>query len=398
MTTGGGSGAQGAIAALWPAPASARPAWSPFGTGTDYLAVPSPRRPRLLVPVDVPGADRLLLRHGGGRRTRAGRVAWRTAQRSRLARWAPLPRLRVVAADDGIEAYLSQALGRAVRIGVLLGPDRANLKPVLALYPVPSRGDSKVLGFAKVATSAVTEPLLTAEAAALQQLERSPVPGVVVPRLLHHGAWRGRGVLVATALPLAQTGRRPARIGPEVVAGIARVGGLREQPLRQSAFWRQHSDSRLPSGWRSVDGNAWRRLVDAVPDVPCLLGSWHGDLGPWNAAQGDDHLEVWDWERFTSDVPAGMDAAHWPVQVALAAGAAASEAWPLIRRSVVDCLEALQRNESEAALVTAAYLVTVLDRYRHDAPETPTTALLTRVRWLLALADEVTSALHPESP
>jgi hypothetical protein len=310
-----------------------------------------------------------------------------------------MPRVRVVPAPDGIEAYLSGALGRTVRIGVLLGPPRANLKPVLALYgDGPSGGRSgPVLGFAKVATTHVTAPLLGAEAAALQRLALSPVPGVAVPELLHHGTWRGCGVLVATALPLAQRGRRASRIGTDVVAGIARVAGLTEQPLRHSEFWYQHSDPALPEGWRGVDGGAWRRLVDAVPDVSCVFGCWHGDLGPWNAAQDDEHLEIWDWERFATDVPAGMDAAHWPVQVAVGARVPVAQAWPRIRGSVADCLEALQRNRSEATLVTAAYLMTVLDRYRADAPETPTAALLTRVRWLLALADEVTSALDRES-
>jgi hypothetical protein len=311
-----------------------------------------------------------------------------------------MPRVRVVPDPDGIESYLSSALGRTVRIGVLLGPPRANLKPVLALYgdePLTAGRPGPVLGFAKVATTDITAPLLAAEAAALQRLEISPVPGVVAPRLLHHGTWRGRGVLVATALPLAQTGRRPARIGSDVVAGIARVAGVSEHPLRQSGFWQRHGHAALPEGWSDVDGTAWRRLVDSVPDVTCLFGSWHGDLGPWNAAQGDDHLELWDWERFESDVPAGMDAVHWPVQVALAAGAPVSQAWPTIHESVVGCLDTLQRNVYEAPVVTAAYLVAVLDRYRQDASEAPTPALLARVRWLLALADVVTSALDKES-
>ncbi len=395
---------------LWPAPASARPTWSPFGDGVDYLAVPSPRRPRLLVPVDVRGADRLLLRHGGGRRTRAGRAAWRTAQRSGLARWAPVPRLRVVPAADGIEAYLSQVLGQPVRIGVLLGPPRANLKPVLAIYAGDPRAPGRVLGFAKVATTQVTAPLLAAEAAALRLLARSPVAGVVAPQLMHHGTWGERDVLVTSALPLAQTGRRPSRISTDVVAGIARVDGLAEQPLLRSDFWREHAGAvELPAGWRGVDATPLRRMVDAVPDVTCLMGSWHGDLGPWNAARGTNHVEIWDWERFATGVPAGLDAVHWPVQVALASGASPGQAWQSVRESVGECLdslqrtdslphpESLQRSRSDPAVVTAAYLLAVLDRYRRDAAEAPTPALLGRVGWLCELADVVASALEEGS-
>jgi hypothetical protein len=250
-----------------------------------------------------------------------------------------------------------------------------------------------------VATTEVTAPLLSAEAAALRLLSRSPVPGVVVPGLLHHGTWRERGVLVTGALPLAQTGRRPSRISTAVVAGIARVDGLAEEPLLRSDFWHEHVGAvELSATWRGVDAGPLRRMVAAVPDVPCLMGSWHGDLGPWNAAQGADHIEIWDWERFATGVPAGMDAAHWPVQVALAGEASVRDAWQSVRESVGSCLETLQGNRSGTAVVTAAYVLTVLDRYRRDAAEAPTPALLARVRWLCALADVVASALEEESP
>jgi len=401
------------LRSLWPGPGAVRTAWSPRGRGTDYLAIPSPSAPRLLVPVAVPGADRLLQRHGGGRRTRAGRAAWRLVHRARAARWAPLPRLRVQPGPDGVERFLADALGHPVRIGVLLGPPRANLKPVLPVFAP----DGHVVAFAKVGTSAVTAPLLATEARALELLGGKQLRHVTTPRLLAYGRLeRGEApqlpVLVQQALPLATSGAGqvagPAGTPLQAVAEIAAVCGLRREQLRQSDFWRSVAPVD-ESVWQGVDVGAFAQLHDAVPDgVDVVLGAWHGDLGPWNVAQGRDRLEVWDWERFETGVPAGLDAAHWRVQVDLMNATAAAPSWPTLRREVAASLGALAEQdagaaaflpddvEQAAAVVAACYLLAIWARYRRDAPEVATPALRRRVRWLCELA-AVVSQTWPAS-
>jgi hypothetical protein len=368
------------LAALWPPPAEVRAVRVPRGPGSDYLAVPSAHAPRLLVPTDVPGADRMLARHGGGRATRLARGALRLAHRTGLASWVPMPRLRVTADPSGIERHLGAVLGRPVRIGVLLGPPRANIKPVLQVFD----RDGSVLAFAKVATSPLTVPLLETEAATLSMLAGRTMPDVVTPALLDLGSWRDMLVLVQQALPSAQSGRQPTALPTAALAEIAAVRGLRGARLETSAFWRRVADVG-PDRWHDVDVSAFSRLRAAIdPGTECLFGAWHGDFGPWNAAWGAGALEVWDWERFDADVPAGLDGAHWRVQLALGTDPVA--AWHAACRDVSDVL-AHEQGRSDARLVAACYVLAIWARYRHEAAESATPALCARVRWLCSFAD-----------
>ena len=70
------------------------------------------------------------------------------------------------------------------------------------------------------------------------------------------------------------------------------------------------------------------------------FGRWHGDWVPWNLAVSAAGLHAFDWEHSASEVPVGLDLAHWAFQVSLvlhgsdaAAAAAAADAacrdgWP----------------------------------------------------------------------
>jgi hypothetical protein len=376
------------LAALWPPPAVLQPVRALRVAGEHYLAVPSTGAPRLLVPSRVPGADRMLARHGGGRRTRVARRALRLAHRVGLTSLAPMPRLRVLTDPAGIEKHLTGLLGRPVRLGVLLGPPRANLKPVLQVFAP----DGTVLAFAKVATTAVTAPLLSTEAEALRQLALRPVPGVRTPALLDHGCWRDLQVLVQEALPSAQSGRQPTVLPAKELAAVAASGGLRRTALDGSAFWDEVSDVGS-SRWHGLDVSPMGRLRDAVPPGAALaFGAWHGDFGPWNAAWGDGELEVWDWERFDPDVPAGLDAAHWRAQVDL--GTDPTVAWRAMCLDVLGVLDLLsgpgpddEPAGSDGALVAACYVLAIWSRYRRDAGASATSALRTRVAWLCDLAE-----------
>ncbi len=384
------------LAALWPPPAEVRAVRVPRGRGSYYLAVPSARAPRLLVPTDVPGAGRMLARHGGGRATRLARGALRLSHRAGLASWMPMPRLSVTVDPAGIEQHLGAVLGRPVRIGVLLGPPRANIKPVLQVFD----RDGTVLAFAKVATSPLTVPLLETEAAALRLLAGQPMRGVVAPTLLDLGRWRDVLVLVQQALPSAQSGRQPTTLPSAALAEVAAVGGRHRRSLEASAFWQRVADVG-PDRWHDVDVSALSRLRAAVdPRTECLFGAWHGDFGPWNAAWGAGALEVWDWERFDTDVPAGLDGAHWRLQVddrtdphstwqAMAADAAA------VLRDMGELGELGETHDSTAgSLVACCYLLAIWSRYRHDAATSVTPALRARVAWLCRLADAALPTLE----
>lgn len=322
----------------------------------------------------------MLTRYGGSRRTRMARAALRAAHRSGVSRWAPLPRIVVRPDPAGIEQHVAAVVGRPVRLGVLLGPPRANIKPVLQVFG----DDGDVIAFAKVALSDVTAPLLATEAAALQRFAKQPVPGLVTPALLELSSWRGHPVLVQRALRSAQAGRQPTELPAAVVAGVAASGSVRRTSLAGSPFWDRVSQPG-PLVWHDLDVSAMARLRDALdPGTECLFGAWHGDFGPWNASWGDNGLEVWDWERFDHDVPFGLDAAHWRVQVDV--GSEPAVAWASMCADVSEVLEMAQES-SDATVVAACYLLEIWRRYRHDAAHIATPALRSRVGWLCRVAD-----------
>jgi hypothetical protein len=367
------------VTRLWPAPArlTVRRSTPPEETG--YLVVPSVRRPRLLVPADVPGAERMFARHGGSRLDRAARSAWRQAHRSGIAARLPFPRLSIAADPDGIEAYLASVLGRDVRIGVLLGPPRANLKPVVQVFSA----DGETIAFAKVGVTALTTRLIAAEAAALRLLASKETHSFAAPALLHQGTWKGAAVLVQSALPLAQGDHAPDVPPLEVMVEIAGLAGVTHQPLGTSEVVAAPDDVE----WHGLDLRAFAALREALAstgDVP--FGAWHGDFGPWNMGVDGRRVEVWDWERFAVGVPVGFDAAHYQVQRGVAARTEPALAWGRVVADIEAVLHASGLDESVAPAVGSAYLIAIVGRYRGDALDGPTDRLRARLAWLASVA------------
>ena len=86
-----------------------------------------------------------------------------------------------VAEEEGgesIATHLSALLGQPVRLGIHLGPPRANQKPVLQVLTPEGR----TLGFAKIGANVLTRQLVAAEAQALEAVAAAGVAGLGVPR------------------------------------------------------------------------------------------------------------------------------------------------------------------------------------------------------------------------
>lgn len=382
------------VKGLWPWPAEVTVSRSGRDDETGYYVVPSLKRPRILVPVDVRGADRMFARHGGSKAERAARAAWQRAHRSGLAGRLPLQRLLVTPAPDGIEAYLADALGVAVRIGVLLGPPRANLKPVVQVFN--ERGDT--IAFAKLGLTRLTEGLLATEAAALARLAETSVFSFVAPPLLHHGSWNDIPVLVQGALALAQDDRAPTEPPVRVMAEIAKLDGVAEHGLGDSSFLdsvQPHPDA----DWHGIDLDVFNRLHEALAaaDPALPFGSWHGDFGPWNMGSDGVRVEVWDWERFATGVPVGLDAAHYRTQRGVAEQTPAADAWSQITAEVAEVLVACERDAELAPTVGGCYLLAICARYRGDAHDGPTPALRRRLGWLSLVADLALANIQEQS-
>lgn len=326
----------------------------------------------------------MFVRHGGGLLEKVVWEAWRRGQRSGLTGRLPVTRLVVDAAPDGIEAYLSEALGQPVRIGVLLGPPRANRKPVLQIFAA----DGATIAFAKVALSDLTRGLLETEAAALERFAGTTTQTFRTPTVAHHGEWNGLPVLVQAALGSAQSGQTPVEPPLDVMVEIAAVAGTEPVVLAEDAYLDTVAP---PAGaeWVGLDVSALQRLHARMADDqrPLTFGSWHGDFGPWNMGRAGSTVEVWDWERFSSRVPVGLDAAHYRSQVSLASDVPPDAAWPLLVRDVASVLTASSLDPADAGRVAACYLLAICARYRHDAGDVPTPDLRRRVSWLADTAE-----------
>jgi hypothetical protein len=334
----------------------------------------------LLVPADVRGAERMFARHGGGRLDRLARQAWRRAHRMGLPARLPFQRLAITPDPDGIEAHLADVLGRQVRIGVLLGPPRANLKPVLQVFDEAGA----TVAFAKVGLTPLTEKLLATEAAALALIATKDTHTFTAPSVLDHGSWKGVPILVQSALPLAQGDHAPDVPPLEVMVEIAGLTGVTHQSLASSELSLATPDD---THWHGLDLRVFADLRAALGSAGELpLGAWHGDFGPWNMGVAGRRVEVWDWERFAARVPVGFDAAHYQVQRGVAAAADPELSWRRIVADIEAVLHASGLDESVASGVGSAYLLAIVNRYRGDAGDAPTDRLRARLAWLASVA------------
>ena len=386
-------------AVLWPSPATASLAaaaatgrgigTSPGADQHDLLVLPSASRPRLVVPASGRAAAAALRRYGepGSIAARAGRQALALALRggAGAAGLGGRLRVRVPAGADTIETYLTDVLGREVLISTHLSAARANRKPVLQL--LTARGETT--GFAKVSVNPLTRELIQAERVALDALAAANLRTLTVPRVLHHGRWQGREVLVMDALPTWRR-RRALRSGQltAAMAELAGVPGLSRGPLTGSAFLARLT-ARLDTVPAGADRDALAAVLGAlttagIPGAELGFGAWHGDWTGWNMASVAGELLVWDWERFTRSVPYGFDALHYRLQTAVVgrrqppAAAAAACA-----RSAPVTLAPFGVPPDEARLTGVLYLTELSVRYLADRQDEAGARLGRPGTWLI---------------
>ena len=370
---------------LWPPPTvvSLDGAGWRAGTGTgerrggrqpgtrDFLLVPGVRRPPLLVPAGA-RVGAAAVRHYSGQRSSAARLTARLFSgclASGLGGAVFRGRMQVVAPPgaDTIERYLADVVSQDVCVSMYLGPTRANRKPVLQLLTA----DGAAVAFAKVGVNPLTTELVRRERAALARLAQAGLGHAIAPRVLHHGTWRDLDVLVVSALP-AWLRRRPLRPGQlaAAMAEVAQIDGLASGPLAESGYL-QRLRSRLASAAPGPDQAALLASVDKLAAragaTVLSYGAWHGDWAPWNMSNTDRGLFVWDWERFTTDVPLGFDALHHRLQTELGPGHRdpRSAAADCVRHAAA-LLEPFDVPAGHAPLVAMLYLTDLATRYLVD--------------------------------
>lgn len=359
----------------------------------DAYLFPSERRPRLLVPADVPGSSSMLQRLCPGRSVlaRPMRSLLEHSVHSRafaLARW---PMLRVPATDpgaDSIETHLADCFGTAVRVGVLLGTRRVNQKPVLQVFDLEGR----LRGYAKVGHNDLTSELVRREAVSLATVGGRNPRSFRVPRLLHHGQWAGLEVLVVSALatdPRHQV-TRAARL--TAMREVLQLAGTTSPPLAESGFWTRLCRavellSEEPAGSRlRAAAGAIERCHGADP---VSLGGWHGDWGPWNmgTGMGDGILQLWDWERYDPEVPIGFDGLHFAAQGVRPGERDERRQNESFLRSSPQTLAELGVAPGQRDVTLRLYLLEIAARYVEALTHGATPALRRRTSWVLSLLE-----------
>ncbi len=340
------------------------------------VVLPSVRNPRsLIVTQNRRAASRLVWRQFGGGGPRRGLKAMvltalvLTGLAERNPAWrfgVPIVRPRV-----GYREWLQRQVPTGTRVGaVLLGPPRANRKPVVLLV----NGRGELVAVAKFGVNKVTRPLVRHEADALQQVGDALGDTVHVPRLLASASVGKGEVLLMAPLPVASLGTRPSRAA--LVEVVRAVGAADRRPgmaLREVA-----THPRLAP---------LRPLIDKISqsNEAVVRGSFHGDLHPGNLAVAHDgRVVLWDWERWGRGAPVGIDLLHhdlqsWITQEGMAPRDAATA---LIVESPM-ILEPLGVSPLSAPAVAKEYLIRLASRYAEDEQDRAGSALGAIEQWLL---------------
>jgi hypothetical protein len=278
-------------------------------------------------------------------------------------------RIAVQERTGSLRHHLGEVFGEPVDFSLGLGTARANRKPVLQVFDARGRN----LAFVKIGGTPVTEALVRAEAASLQRLGEAELPRMFeVPRLLHLGRWEGASLVAMTTLQTSFR-QRPSRQYVVPVEAMALLHGafaeeartLAEMPLWESMALAQAS--LVSSATRDRLGEALDALGHAAADRPLPTGAWHGDWTPWNMSRRRGRLQLWDWERFETGVPLGLDRCHYAVNAVCRRDGVSLESVTRglelagIRQDRVT--EGAPEDATEDRLVAATYLAAITCRY-----------------------------------
>jgi hypothetical protein len=383
---------------LWPAPATVAvqrrsdPVRDGHRIAREYLLIPNAHHPRLMPPAGAPRAAAAIVRRRFGTGGRFGRLAVGAAAaavRSGLTDRVIRDRLRITSPVDGpgddIETVLADVLGTRVVVGLHVGTARVNRKPVL--HAVDGAGHT--VAFVKVGHTTAASGLVRQEAATLRELAEHSMSTVELPRVLGLTQWHGLDLLV-----LSPVHGRPVRSSVRTIPyaamrEVAELTGLHTDALATSEFCGRLAQlaQSLPAA-ETTDRYASALAALAGHDTELAFGAWHGDWQPFNMAQlKHDRFGVWDWERFSSDVPVGFDALHYALQVILhrtGIGPDAAHAFTTLADSIAVRAGAAP---SAAPVVVAAYVAEVTGRYLSLLDDGDGKVLARRAHWSVGLLE-----------
>lgn len=394
--------ARGVVSQLWPDPAVVRATTQRTVPSSqrvvgEWLLLPNPGRPTLLVPTQVPQASRMLQRHGNRIGPRAGRASLAWGVRTGALEHLPSARMRVtvdrrlaVTENRSAQAFLAEAVPRLHALGLILGTPRPNRKPVIQLFAA----DGSTLGFVKVGVSDFTRQLVQTEAQNLEVVKAAALQTIDAPDVLHRGVFDDLDLLVLSPMSSSQE-RRQSSIPLPAMAQLARMHGTTTERLVVSTYLGALSTSAAQLGVSEGGSDLAHiagRTADRWGDREVELGSWHGDWAPWNMGYRDGRVQLWDWERFASGVPVGFDAIHFRAQQVRHGQKTTQRAEEELVRDVPGLLRQMGpwTASPEPRLVLALYLLEISLRFqRMTSGEANGASVHPRARWAIDFAQRL---------
>ncbi|WP_162233135.1 hypothetical protein [Nostocoides japonicum] len=289
-------------------------------------------------------------------------------------------RITIERSTDDLGRYLNDALEADLLPSIYIGPRRAVEKPVLQL--IDSSG--RTIAFVKVGVNDQTRALVRAEGANLIFLHNATFRKLVVPEVLHRGRWGQHEVLVQRALRRSGKGQIDKDLLDQVMLEIALVRGTDHRPLSETGFWARLC-SRVESLAPSVSADVLRRTLNELAphrSREVIMGSWHGDWGPWNMTSSQGRLLAWDWEHFESGVPLGLDAIHHKVHGAALESVAPEDAFAMAVRDADSLLAPFGLTGEAARFQVLLYALEIATRYAVDGEPQRGDTTMGRLDWL----------------
>lgn len=338
------------------------------------IGLPSGSDPRVVLPARGGRATGGMLRSqyaGGGSLRRFKVVALSALVTTGAARLIPSWRASLDASGSSpaLRDWMGRTLGQPYAVGiVLLGPPRANRKPVVMILDARRH----LLAVAKIGCNDVTRPLVRHEAAALDEVASALAERVHTPRLLGTSRVGQTEVMMMAPLPAVDTSRGvPRGTLVEIVGRISDVAGP-GAPLSDTLVHERMSPL----------GEAIPRIQARTARIP--VGAVHGDLHPGNLGTAADGRPVlWDWERWSHGVPRGFDLLHHDLQSWITVdGIAPRDAARRLVASAPGILAPLGVSDDYAPDVARDYLVRIAARYIADAQDRAGSPLGAVEEWL----------------
>lgn len=280
-----------------------------------HIAFPSSTAPRLLIPRKPASATATTLRGYGVASTRARLFKSSAVMLARVGMFRILRGHVAVGGQGTLVDHLAQAVGATdAATAVHLGPPRANRKPVIHLMDSGGRS----LAFAKVGMNELTNRRVRREAQTLSLLSTAGIPGMTVPEFITSGRFGEHEYLLMRPLAHRPDAEPSAERRRAARRSLAAAFEVRSETLTSSSWW-THLRTAIDAFPATHDVERIRRSASVVQErfgrVALPSGAGHGDWSRWNMADLGAEVGVWDWERFSTDVPLAWDDVHYLVGV-----------------------------------------------------------------------------------